>query len=90
MSQSQPIREAIKCPDKSTGHSLSASSFLQLPPNSFSLSGPYLPSFSLVSIKQPLSLFLHLPYSPQISVNEDISHGSKHSPLLRPIWQPWQ
>lgn len=79
MSQSQSIREAIKCPDESTGHSLClVLSFTLSPKNSFPLSSTIPPSHSLPSI-------FHTP--PQISVNEDISHGSKHRPFLRSIWQ---
>lgn len=83
MSQSKSIREAIKCLDTSTGHSLCLAltfTFLKKP---FTFQ-PYLPSFPLSNGLPPS---LHLSHSPQISVNEDISHGCKHSPFLRSIWQ---
>lgn len=51
MSQSQSIREAIKCPDESTGHSLClVLSFTLSPKNSFPLSSTIPPSHSLPSI----------------------------------------
>lgn len=72
MSRSQSIRDAIKGPDH-WSFSLSGSPFYSFPKLPFPLK-PYLPSLTLSNIVPPS---LHLSHSPQISVNDDISHGSK-------------
>lgn len=58
MSQSQSIREAIKCPDESTGHSLCLPlPFYSFPKLLFTLQ-PYLPSLSLSVFHTPHRLVL--------------------------------